>query len=230
MIQMLGEILKTSLNHSRAYLVRGNKTSVLPEIFVAVEKEWGIVVQGNPNVMVADGHLSVDEARKLVEFSSMSTFGKDRAKLIILSAERMTREAQNTLLKLTEEPNSSLRIFVIVSKDVELLPTLLSRLEDISFAFTDKAQSSKLPAQSFLSMGLKERFKLAEKIAKDEDETALDVFLRDLENKVYKHKYKNILEKEKVFSSISFAKQSASSQGRQKRMILETLSISLPVV
>ncbi len=229
---MLNEILKAGLKHPRAYLVRGEKEGILAEIFDAVQNEWGISVQGNPNIVSVDGHLSVEEARGLVEFASLAPFGASEAlKIIILSAERMTREATNALLKLTEEPNNSLRIFIIVPRDVELLPTLLSRLEDITFAFKNpQALSFKLEANSFLSMGLKERFKLAEKIAKDEDETATDQFLRNLEQKIARQKFASPRERQKALSAIVFAKEAASAQGRPKRMILEALSISLPVL
>ncbi|MFZ3020094.1 MAG: hypothetical protein WA051_01055 [Minisyncoccia bacterium] len=228
---MLNEILKNGLNHSRAYLIRGEKENIISTIFDAIEKEWGIVAQGNPNILTINGHLNVDDTRSLIEFASMSPFGDSTIKVIILNTERITREAQNTLLKLTEEPNQSLRIFVIIPKDVELLPTLLSRLEDISYAVPSASSGQvKTDASNFLAMGLKERFKLAEKIAKDEDDTTLDVFLRDLEKKVYKQKYKDEFEKKKAFSAIVFAKESSGFQSRPKKMILEALAISLPTI
>ncbi len=227
---MLEDVLKKSLDNPRSYLIRGDKESIKEELFKAMESVWNFVPIANPDVMQVNGHLSVEEARTLVEFASLSPFSADGLKVIILSAERATREAQNTLLKLTEEPNKYLRIFVIVPKDVELLPTLLSRLEDISHAFSLVGSGIKTDAGNFLSMGLKERLKLAEKIAKDEDETTLDAFLRDLEKKVYKHKYKNNLEKEKFFNALVFAKNISASQSRPKRLILESLAISLPVL
>lgn len=227
---MLNEILKSGIEHPRSYLVKGEKENIIPEIFNVIEKEWGITAQGNPNILKIDSHMGVDEARQVQEFASLSPFGDDALKVILLSAERVTREAQNVLLKLTEEPNKSLRIFIIVPKDVELLPTLLSRLEDISFAFENSGATPKTEAGNFLYMGLKERFKLAEKIAKDEDETALDTFLRDLEKKIFKQKFPDTSIREKALSAISFAKTAAGTQGRPKRMILETLSISLPVL
>ncbi len=228
---MLEEILKTGLEHPRSYLIRGEKENIIPEIFSAIETEWGIMAQGHPNILNVDAHMNVEEARGLIEFASMSPFGDSKIKIIILSAERVTHQAQNTLLKLTEEPSTTLRIFIVLPQDVELLPTLLSRLEDISYAFENVSTSGvKTDAGNFLAMGLKERIKLAEKIAKDENETALDEFLRDLEKKVYKQKYKDNSQKEKSFNAIVFAKEAAGTQSRPKRMILEALAISLPVI
>jgi len=230
---MLEEILKAGLKYPRSYLIRGEKEVVKKAIFEAVETSWGLILAGNPNILFVNEHLNVEAARRLIEFAFMSPLGNDKIKMIILAASRMTREAQNTLLKLTEEPNQSLRIFVIVPKDVELLPTLLSRLEDISFACSSAGGGTgllKTDAGNFLEMGLKERLKVAEKIAKDEDETTLDTFLRDLEKKVYKQKFSSDTTKEKAFSAIVFAKQASSSQSRPKRMILEALAISLPVL
>ena len=230
-ISMLEEILKNGLSHPRAYLVRGNKEDIIPEIFNAVKKEWGIEVRGNPNILTVDGHANVDDARDLIDFANLSPFGNGNIKIIIVSTERITREAQNTLLKLTEEPKESLRIFLIVPRDVELLPTLLSRLEDISHVIEGPAGAvSKTDAGNFLGIGLKERFKLAEKIAKDEDEDAMDSFLRDLEKRIYKQKYGNGSEKEKAYGAIVFAKEASGNQSRPKRMILEALAISLPVI
>lgn len=225
---MLNEILRLGLEHPRSYLIRGDKEKIIPEVFRAVREVWDFVPQGSPNVLSIDGHMSVEEARELIDFASMSPLGEDKIKIILLSAERVTREAQNTLLKLTEEPNASLRIFVIVPNDVELLPTLLSRLEDISHAFEKSVGEASTGAKNFLSLGLKERFKLAESIAKDEDETATDIFLRDLEKVIYKKKFTDDLQKTKAFEAISFAKNIGASQNRPKKMILETLAISLP--
>ena len=227
---MLEEVLKRGLEHPRSYLIRGEKEVLKEALFGAIEGVWGLVMGGNPNVFSIDGHMNVDEARGLIEFASMSPFGADKIKIIFLSAERMTQQAQNTILKLTEEPNQSLRIFVIVPKDVELLETLLSRLEDISYAFLHSTNNLQLETSNFLLMGLKDRLKLAEKISKVDDETALDTFLRDLEKTIYKQKYKNLVDKQKSFEAISFAKKNSAFQSRPKRMILESLAISLPVV
>lgn len=228
---MLKEVLKRGLEHPRSYLIRGEKEALKEDLFGAVEAIWGLVMGGNPNVFSIDGHMNVEEARRLIEFASMSPFGADKIKIIFLSAERMTQQAQNTILKLTEEPNQSLRIFVIVPKDVELLETLLSRLEDISYAFPSTSSGQvKTDAENFLSMSLKERLKLAEKISKIDDETALDSFLRDLEKTIYKQKYKNFSDKQKSFEAIIFAKKNSAFQSRPKRMILEALAISLPTL
>ena len=81
-----------------------------------------------------------------------------RNKIVVLdNAENLTPEAQNAILKITEEPPESAILILIASRLDNLLPPLLSRLQKIYFGrLSDseigeiellKAKSSKLKAE-----------------------------------------------------------------------------------
>ena len=78
--------------------------------------------------------ISIEEARKIKNFVSLSPYAAGPYKFIIVDdAHLMTAEAQNALLKVLEEPNPS-SIFILVSANSEsLLPTIVSRCQEIKF-------------------------------------------------------------------------------------------------
>ncbi len=225
------EVLNAGLHSPRSYLVRGEEGVALAVLADAIQNSWGITFAGNPNISFFRGVVGVDEARELTDIAGRSAFGEDSLSIIFLAASRLTHEAQNALLKITEEPKSSLRMFVVVDNDVELLPTLLSRLEDITDAFGHRvSKTGNAEAEKFVSSGLKERLKVAEKIAKDEETHVFEEFLRNIEKFVWHSKFKHEGERKTALNAVAFAKKQASFQSRPKRMVLEALAISLPVL
>jgi DNA polymerase III delta prime subunit len=77
--------------------------------------------------------IGIDAAREVKTFLWQKPNTSARRTLIIDNAELLTTEAQNALLKITEEPPvSSLLIFI--TSDIEsILPTIVSRLPKIYF-------------------------------------------------------------------------------------------------
>ncbi|HEX4104252.1 MAG TPA: hypothetical protein VHZ04_02115, partial [Candidatus Paceibacterota bacterium] len=68
--------------------------------------------------------------------------------LVIDDAELLTTEAQNALLKLTEEPPASSLLIIVVSDIESILPTILSRMQKIYFGVVPEAEvAALLPAK-----------------------------------------------------------------------------------
>jgi DNA polymerase-3 subunit delta' len=60
---------------------------------------------------------------------------EDRHRVMVISrAEKMTEEASNSLLKVLEEPSEDVVFFLTAAKPDWLLPTIVSRCREISFA------------------------------------------------------------------------------------------------
>lgn len=80
-----------------------------------------------------NGSIGIDAVREVRNFLWQKPNASPRRTLIIDDAELLTTEAQNALLKITEEPPvSSLLIFI--TSDIEgILPTITSRLPRIYF-------------------------------------------------------------------------------------------------
>ena len=77
--------------------------------------------------------IGIDAAREVKMFLWQKPNTSARRTLIIDNAELLTTEAQNALLKITEEPPAS-SLLILVTSDIEsILPTIVSRLPKIYF-------------------------------------------------------------------------------------------------
>ncbi len=77
--------------------------------------------------------IGIDAAREVKTFLWQRPNTSARRTLIIDNAELLTTEAQNALLKITEEPPTS-SLLILVTSDIEsILPTIVSRLPKIYF-------------------------------------------------------------------------------------------------
>ena len=77
--------------------------------------------------------IKVDEARALIEFFDLHKVGRFRF-VVVDEADRLNRQASNSLLKTLEEPPADSFIFLISSYPWKLLPTIRSRAVFINFA------------------------------------------------------------------------------------------------
>ncbi len=77
--------------------------------------------------------IGIDAVREIKNFLWQKPNSSVRRTLIIDNAELLTTEAQNALLKITEEPPVS-SLLILVTSDIEsILPTIVSRLPKIYF-------------------------------------------------------------------------------------------------
>ena len=108
--------------------------------------------------------ISIAQARELIKFASLRPVNSKQKIAIIRDAQIMTIEAQNSLLKLIEEPPSYLQIILSVNNPKNLLDTILSRCIIIRVEKI-KADSPSLDSDEFfkeftevLNMSIGERF------------------------------------------------------------------------
>lgn len=78
------------------------------------------------------GKIKIDATRAIIE-KSITTTDKKRW-FLIMHAETMTASAQNSLLKLLEEPNHSVFLVLLTSKPNRLLTTVRSRTQTIKLS------------------------------------------------------------------------------------------------
>lgn len=88
------------------------------------------------------------------------------ATALILEGEKLTIEAQNSLLKLLEEPPTNIFIAIFARNSELFLPTILSRTELTVLKATSSV--SNLAADSFLKANLLERFKIIDMMLLEE--------------------------------------------------------------
>jgi DNA polymerase-3 subunit delta' len=84
--------------------------------------------------------IGIEAAREIKEFLWQKPNMSPRRTLILDEAEFLTTEAQNALLKITEEPPASSLIILISSDPEGLLTTILSRVEKIFFGLVPEKE------------------------------------------------------------------------------------------
>ncbi|KKQ47659.1 MAG: polymerase III delta prime subunit (HolB) protein [Candidatus Yanofskybacteria bacterium GW2011_GWC2_37_9] len=160
---MIKEYLdRNNLHH--AYLIEGKREEIVPELFEFINS-LGINTNANPDFV----HMSLDsfkikDARNLRSYAAEKSFSLGHSsstdevfakKIFIISANHFLLEAQNSLLKMFEEPIKNTHFFLIVPDTNFFLKTLISRFYVISVR-QDLAEETK-DAEKFISMPLKSR-------------------------------------------------------------------------
>lgn len=91
-------------------------------------------------------NIGIDEIRHARPFLWQSPITSSRKTLIIDNAQLLTEEAQNALLKATEEPSPSGLIILVLPDPEVLRPTLRSRFQEIYFSTVSNEKIIKLLA------------------------------------------------------------------------------------
>lgn len=78
--------------------------------------------------------IKTETIRELVKQFSQSGFESNRQVFIIKEAEKMHANAANSLLKSMEEPQSEMVLFLLTQQEEQVLPTIRSRSQLVSFA------------------------------------------------------------------------------------------------
>ncbi|WP_105209871.1 DNA polymerase III subunit delta' [Streptococcus suis] len=77
--------------------------------------------------------IKTETVRELVKNFSQSGFESSKQVFIIRDAEKMHANAANSLLKVIEEPQSDIHIFLLTNQEEAVLPTIKSRTQMIAF-------------------------------------------------------------------------------------------------
>lgn len=93
-------------------------------------------IRNHPDLFIIENEenmIKADEIREIIEFSKVKSYLGGKKAVLIDNAENMNRNAQNALLKVLEEPPNGEFIILITSDFESLLPTIRSRVANISF-------------------------------------------------------------------------------------------------
>ncbi len=130
--------LLNNLSH-HAHLLVGDR-GVRDDLLVFIEKNHRIPIRGNPDFFdVMHEAFTIEDARNLKSSAEMRPVSPEGKKIFIITANAITTEAQNALLKLLEEPPEYAHFFLIVPSAHLLLPTVRSRMKQI----TDQKKASR---------------------------------------------------------------------------------------
>lgn len=90
------------------------------------------ITQNHPDLfwLEAEGKsLGVEETKKIREHLSFKPHSAEGKVVVIIGADKLTPDAQNSLLKTLEEPPESATLILTAQSEDNLLPTILSRCQ-----------------------------------------------------------------------------------------------------
>jgi DNA polymerase III delta prime subunit len=219
----LAERYSRTENLHHAYVIPGDVEALLKEVRAFATETLKIGI-GNPDYYERMFEsLGVDEARELKETAYLAPIGPKR--IFVLGIPSITREAQNALLKLLEEPPAHVHFFLILPTEELLLPTVRSRTE----LFRIESESDADDAKKFLGQTPEARLETVKKILDKKDKALAVAFLRNVEKELSKLK-QGSAEFEKALEPVIFAETYIRDQGSSAKLLLEYAAISMPKI
>lgn len=103
--------------------------------------EW-ILPEKQESVNRTEGTITIRIIRRL--YDQTKTKATTKRLIVIEKADSMSHQAQNAFLKLLEEPNDQIHFILLAHDTTLLLPTILSRVQEMSIAPISRQQSEAL--------------------------------------------------------------------------------------
>lgn len=182
---LLAHIRPGALHH--AYCLAGfgvgAGTDELTSFFAFLEDHLDIPTHGNPDFWHGQFEsLGIDEARQIKEMQQRSAAQFGAKKVFVISANTITHEAQNALLKVFEEPTPDTHFFLLVPSAEVLLPTLRSRVVIIPAGTKGSVEDNGVVtlATQFLAISKGQRMTLLKPLMEEKDKRAALAFVDQL--------------------------------------------------
>ena len=157
---------KDNLHH--AYLIEGVRDEIVPEIIKFLE-EIGVNTVGSSDFThVKLDSLKIEDARNLKSYGSQKGFSPGK-KVFIISANNILLEAQNSMLKMFEEPIENTHFFLIVPDANVLLHTFVSRFYLIKAPTEVGVPTEVGKAEKFIAMPLRNRIDFIKGLLEEEE-------------------------------------------------------------
>lgn len=197
---------------------------------VFLEKEWAFSCVGNPDFWEGSFEtLGVSDAKEVRAQCAMRPVGSRR--VILFSAESLTREAQNALLKVFEDPGEGNHFFLITPRMGDLLPTLRSRLLTLTFESETSSRGDVSPS-AFLKMSPKDRSAALVEMIKEKDKksaaTLLDDIIATLHDEAHTKGADAWKASAPTLKELSRLRNYLTQSGSSVKLIMEHVALLLP--
>jgi len=176
----------------------------------------------------------IDDARTIKSLQAEKT-EENKKRFFVLSVNFITKEAQNALLKVFEEPSLNTYFFLVIPSMEDLLPTLKSRLFILDIEKNEDLSEAIINIEDFLKMELKERFDLVKRLTEkkngDMQLTKIEAlkFMRRLETKIYEIK-NDLVDADYIFQEIFMINKYLKRNGSSVKMLMDHCSVVIPVL
>ncbi len=224
-MQLSEHIDKNNLHH--AYLIEGEHEQVFPEII-------SFLGTGGTNITKETFELfTINDARAL-RAKQVEKSADGQKKFFLISVGFFTREAENALLKVFEEPAPGTHFFVVVPSAEFLLPTLRSRFMVLTPA-PDEERNAVLAAKgkAFLKLSKAARLEyIADFIEEHKDEDKHDALkgeavrlLNAIESVLAEKKSGMTRDEQFVLKQLWMCKHFLRDRGASTKMLLEYIAL-----
>lgn len=227
---------KENLHH--AYLIEGDRESIFSLVSDYLEKELKFSLKNNPDFWNGDFEtFGIDDGRKINELQNKKAFSEkdydfigSGKQIFIIKTNFITREAQNSLLKMFEEPTADTHFFIIMNSSEVLLPTLKSRLMMIKHESSNNSRVDFV--EEFLKVNIAKKLEMIKVFFGDTkkkipaDKSGAIVFLNELEKQLREKTDLKKAHKENVivFDEIIRCRSYLNDRSPSVKMLLEYIT------
>lgn len=232
-MSILKHLDKNNLHH--AYLIEGTRSEIIPELLKFIEN-LGIKTLGNADfIHISLDSFKIDDARNLKSYGAERGFSSEK-KIFIITANSFLLEAQNSLLKMFEEPIENTHFFIILPDINSLLKTFISRFYLI---FARQGLDEDTDADKFLSMFLLARINFMKDFLteEDEDEEKVEIdstrakslrFLNALEFSLHQKFMSRTILETGFFKHIFKVREFLRMPGSSTKSLMESVALIVP--
>lgn len=227
---LLAHIRPDALHHAYCIFAPGiTEASAYEPFFTFLETHLAIPTRGNPDFWHGQFEsFGVDEARALKDMQQRAAANVGAKKVFVISADTITHEAQNALLKVFEEPTADTHFFLLMPSVEVLLPTLRSRLVSVPLGQEISAEDTNTVAlaEKFLAASKGKRMALLKPLMEDKDKRAAAALVDALLKKLSKSA-QDTKNHQKDLEALLEMRGYLTDRSSSIKMILEYLCLSL---
>lgn len=237
-MSLLSNLDRNNLHH--AYLIEGNREDIIPELLKFIES-IGVSIVNNPDFShMALDSFKMEDARNLKSFANEKSSTENK-KIYIISANTFLHEAQNSMLKMFEEPIENTHFFVITRDTNSLLKTFISRFYLIS-PMSNIGEDVGV-AEAFIKLPLQKRIDFIKELLieeDDEDEDGNEIivinstrakamrFINALEKVLHTRFITQKINMHGVFNQIFKVREYLRMPGSSPKTLLESVALVVP--
>lgn len=216
---LLAQIKSGRFHH--AYLIRKLGTEEIKNVTEEIKKVLGKNLKKEDIFEEKTESLGIEEARRLKDRAQITALGE--YKIFFIQVSSITREAENSLLKLLEEPPAKSHFFIF-AKNINLSKILLSRLIVIEGELESETKEIKKILEATIGEKIEIAKKLADKVKEGDSKDELIDILNQLEKEIIKKKGLN-LKTTDILKEIEQGKTFLKDKSASSKMILENIFI-----
>jgi DNA polymerase III delta prime subunit len=231
MTNIFDKLFPEDLHHS--YVIQGNPKETINDLIEYLEINKYIRKKSPDIFFQIYDAFNIENTNDIKNWHNQYNISSDK-KVCILGANLINREAEQSLLKIIEEPKNNTHFFIIIPNINQLADTIISRVHIIKIDKINDDQMEKI-VNNFLQASIKNRLEIIAQLVKENKDNensaklriyAID-FLKQVE-KIYYNKFqknkKNINDSQ-ILLEIQKIRSYLYIPGSSAKMLLEHLAL-----